>query len=172
MKNTSTSTYTGEGASARLFVFGFNLRRRPFGQPSVYVAACRNTWSPRRTLLLSNEAFDIPSLAPSRLARAVRSIRTYWARCFFPTTMTLGMTATQRVEGIFSAVKHGRNLKRSSTFRQVRQRVEEVAEDLALASRMQVTQRPHRVFAPLLVWCGTAHGVSVVSYQPRAGTML
>ena len=33
-----------------------------------------------------------------------------------------------------------------------------------------MTQRPHRVFAPLLVWCGTAHGVSVVSYQLRAGT--
>eukprot|EP00904_Undaria_pinnatifida_P011900 jgi/Undpi1/7840/HiC_scaffold_23.g10312.m1 len=69
------------------------------------------------------------------------SIRTYWARCFFPTTMTLGMTATQRVEGIFSAIKNGRNLKRNSTFRQVRQRVEQVAEDLALASRMQSTKR-------------------------------
>ena len=136
MKKTSTGTYTGEGASARLFVFGFNLPSRPFGQPSVYVAACRDTWSPRRTLPLSNEAFDMPFLALSRLARAVRSIRTYWARCFFPTTMTLGMTATQPVEGIFGAIKNGRNRKRNSTFRQVRQRVEAVEEDLALASRM------------------------------------
>ena len=136
MKKTSTGTYTGEGAYLRLFVFGFNLPSRPFGQPSVYVAACRNTWSPRRTLPLSNEAFDVPSLASSRLARAVSSIRTYSASCFFPTTMTLGMTATQPVEGIFGAIKNGRNRKRNSTFRQVRQRVEQVAEDLALASRM------------------------------------
>ncbi|CAN0352247.1 unnamed protein product, partial [Scytosiphon promiscuus] len=69
-------------------------------------------------------------------------IRKRWARCFFPTTMTLGMTASQRVEGTFSAIKNRRCVKRNSTFRYVRQRCDTVAADLALASRMQSTEAP------------------------------
>ena len=93
------------------------------------------------TLRRREELFLLPTqpltYRPWRLlASHVPSQHTHVLGALFFPTMTLGMTATQRVERIFSAMKNGRNLKRKSTFRQVRQRVEEVAEDLALASRM------------------------------------
>ncbi|CAN0335758.1 unnamed protein product, partial [Ectocarpus sp. 13 AM-2016] len=31
--------------------------------------------------------------------------RKYWSRCYHPTSLTLNMTASQRVEGIFAVLK-------------------------------------------------------------------
>ncbi|CAM9950714.1 unnamed protein product, partial [Ectocarpus fasciculatus] len=73
--------------------------------------------------------------------------RKHWARCYHPTTMTLGMTASQRVEGSFSVIKNGGAVRKNSTFGAVRKRVETVAEDLALASRMWVTKAGSLRFA-------------------------
>ncbi|CAN0133952.1 unnamed protein product, partial [Ectocarpus sp. 13 AM-2016] len=51
-------------------------------------------------------------------------------------TMILGMRASQRVEASFSAIKNGSAVRKHSTFCAVKKRVDTVAEDLAVASRM------------------------------------
>ncbi|CAN0353451.1 unnamed protein product, partial [Ectocarpus sp. 12 AP-2014] len=61
--------------------------------------------------------------------------------------MTLGMTASQRVEGSSSVIKNGGAVRKNSTFGAVRKRVETVAEDLALASRMLSTKAGSLRFA-------------------------
>ncbi|CAM9444741.1 unnamed protein product [Ectocarpus sp. 12 AP-2014] len=69
------------------------------------------------------------------------------ARCYDPTTMTLGMRASQRVEASFSAIKHASAVRKHSTFCAVRKRVDTVAEDPAVASRMQSTKAGSLRFA-------------------------
>ncbi|CAM9836724.1 unnamed protein product [Pylaiella littoralis] len=67
--------------------------------------------------------------------------RKHRARCFHPTVMTLDMTSSQRAEDTFSVLKKGRMLRRNTTFRQVRAKCERVAEELLLASTMEVTKQ-------------------------------
>ena len=83
VKNTSTGTYTGEGASARRFVFGYNLHSRPFGH-LVYVWPLVVTLGRREELLLFPTkpltyrpwrllASHVPFAAYARTGRAVFS---------------------------------------------------------------------------------------------------
>lgn len=55
--------------------------------------------------------------------------------------MTLDMTSSQRVEGIFSVLKQGHILRRNSTFREVRAKCQRVAEELVVAPKMYVGGR-------------------------------
>eukprot|EP00904_Undaria_pinnatifida_P011912 jgi/Undpi1/7851/HiC_scaffold_23.g10323.m1 len=67
--------------------------------------------------------------------------RKHWARCYHPTTLTLNMTASQRVEGGFSVIKNGRMVNKRSSLMAVKKEAERVAEKLALQSRWYSTRR-------------------------------
>eukprot|EP00904_Undaria_pinnatifida_P002446 jgi/Undpi1/12201/HiC_scaffold_5.g01877.m1 len=74
--------------------------------------------------------------------------RKHWARCYHPTTLTLNMTASQRVEGGFSVIKNGRMVNKRSSLMAVKKEAERVAEKLALQSRWYSTRR---------TFCGKEH---------------
>ena len=62
--------------------------------------------------------------------------RKYWARCFHVTIMTLDMTASQQVEGIFGVMKRGRFISRRSSFFKVKAELEKRTEKITVTSRL------------------------------------
>ena len=62
--------------------------------------------------------------------------RKCWARCYHPTVMTLNITASQRVEGVFGALKKGRSVCRRSSLVRVRVELEKRIEEFSLASHL------------------------------------
>lgn len=62
--------------------------------------------------------------------------RKYWSRCYHPTSLTLNMTAYERVEGIFAVLKRGRILHRRATLVWVKEELERRIAGFRLGSRL------------------------------------
>lgn len=60
----------------------------------------------------------------------------FWSRCYFPTTLTLNMTATQRVEGVFAVLKKGRYVNRRSSLVWVKTELDKRIAEFASASNL------------------------------------
>ncbi|CAM9288476.1 unnamed protein product, partial [Laminaria digitata] len=71
----------------------------------------------------------------------LKESRKYWSRCYHPTTLTLNMTASQRVEGIFGVLKKGRFVHRRATLVWVKQELERRIKEFAVASRLLSSKR-------------------------------
>ena len=79
--------------------------------------------------------FKYNQLHPSSV-RVIRRSRKYWSRCYHPTTLTLNMTASQRVEGMFGVLKKGRYIHRRATLVWVKEELERRVKQFAITSRM------------------------------------
>ncbi|CAB1099118.1 unnamed protein product [Ectocarpus sp. CCAP 1310/34] len=97
--------------------------------------ACSDAWS---EIFRHVKGSDCEEYVTGHLLRHHR----HWSRCFFPTTMTLNMTATQRVEGMFSVLKKGRIVNRRCSLVRVKAELEKRIAGFTLASNLLSTKAP------------------------------
>ncbi|CAN0469991.1 unnamed protein product, partial [Laminaria digitata] len=68
--------------------------------------------------------------------------RKHWARCYHPTAMTLDMTASSRVEGIFGVLKTRHVINRKSTLNWVKGALARRTKAIAVESLARAAKVP------------------------------